>query len=67
MMVEYAVAFCRRNMTVRTIINPATGRDGWTEYPVETIREAILNTVIHWDYSIYTDGTPVQSGFLPTS
>lgn len=64
-MVEDAVAFCRRNMKVRTIIDPKTGmRNDRTEYPIEAIREAILNAVIHRDYSLYTEGTPVQIDFF---
>lgn len=64
-MVEEAVAFCRRNMKVRTRIDPETGvRKDRTEYPIEAIREAILNAVIHRDYSIYTEGTPVQIDFF---
>lgn len=60
-MVDEAVAFCRRNMKTRTIIDPDAGtRSDRTEYPVEAIREAILNALIHRDYSIYTEGTPVQ-------
>ena len=58
---EEAVGFCRRNMKLRTIIDPDTGtRSDRPEYPVEAIREAILNALIHRDYSIYTEGTPVQ-------
>ena len=50
--VEEAVGFCRRNMKIRTIIDPSTGaRSGRTEYPAEAIREAILNALIHRDYS----------------
>ena len=30
------------------------------EYPVTAIREAILNALIHRDYSTFTEGTPVQ-------
>ena len=64
-MVEDAVAFCRRNMKVRTIIDPVTGaRNDRAEYPIEAIREAVLNAVIHRDYSIYTEGTPVQIDFF---
>lgn len=64
-MVEDAVAFCRRNMKVRTIIDPKTGmRNDRTEYPIEAIREAILNAVVHRDYSLYTEGTPVQIDFF---
>ncbi|MBE5955793.1 MAG: AAA family ATPase [Lachnospiraceae bacterium] len=60
-MVEEAVAFCKRNMKVSTIIDPETGkRKDRTEYPLEAIREVILNAVIHRDYSHYTEGTPIQ-------
>lgn len=52
-------------MKVRTIIDPITGvRNDRTEYPMEAIREAVLNAVIHRDYSIYTEGTPVQIDFF---
>ena len=64
-MLEEAVAFCRRNMKVRTIIDPETGtRKDRTEYPMSAIREAVLNAVIHRDYSVYTEGTPVQIVFF---
>jgi ATP-dependent DNA helicase RecG len=64
-MVQEAIAFCKRNMRVRTIIDPETGqRQDRTEYPIEAIREAILNALIHRDYSIFTEGTPVQLDFF---
>ena len=64
-MVEEALAFCRRNMKVKTIIDKDTGaRRDKTEYPVDALREAILNAVIHRDYSIHTEGTPVQIDFF---
>lgn len=64
-MVEEAVAFCKRNMRVRTIIDAETGkRADRTEYPLAAIREVILNALIHRDYSIYTEGTPVQINFF---
>ncbi|MGN1382266.1 MAG: ATP-binding protein, partial [Eubacterium sp.] len=60
-MVQEAVRFCVRNMKVSTIIDPATGeRKDRTEYPVTAVREAVLNAVIHRDYSVYTEGTPIQ-------
>lgn len=59
--VEEAIAFCKRNMKTRTIIDKHTGmRNDIDEYPIAAIREAILNAVVHRDYSIYTEGTPVQ-------
>lgn len=64
-MVEDALGFCRRNMKVKTIIDKETGvRKDKTEYPVDALREAILNAVIHRDYSIHTEGTPVQIDFF---
>ena len=59
--VAEAIAFCKRNMKTRTIIDKQTGaRKDVDEYPIAAIREAILNAVVHRDYSIYTEGTPVQ-------
>lgn len=59
--VAEAIAFCKRNMKTRTIIDKQTGmRKDIDEYPIAAIREAILNAVVHRDYSIYTEGTPVQ-------
>lgn len=64
-MAEEALAFCQRNMKVRTIIDRETGRRiDRTEYPIDAIREAILNALIHRDYSIYTEGTPIQIDFF---
>ncbi|MGI6736209.1 MAG: ATP-binding protein [Anaerovoracaceae bacterium] len=64
-MVDEALLFCRRNMKTKTIIDPKAGRrTDRTEYPVDAIREAVLNALIHRDYSIYTEGTPVQINFF---
>lgn len=64
-LLEGALAFCRRNMKTRTIIDPETGeRRDQTEYPLTAIREAILNAIIHRDYSLYTEGTPIQINFF---
>ena len=52
-------------MKVRTIIDPSSGkRTDRTEYPPDAIREAVLNALIHRDYSFYTEGTPVQINFF---
>lgn len=51
-MVDEAITFCKRNMKVQTIIDPQTGkRRDRTEYPIKAIREAVLNALIHRDYS----------------
>ena len=64
-MVDEAITFCKRNMKVQTIIDPETGkRRDRTEYPIEAIREAVLNALIHRDYSHLTEGTPVQINFF---
>lgn len=60
-MLEGAIAFVARNMRSKTIINPTNGkREDKTDYPITAIREAILNALVHRDYSIHTEGMPVQ-------
>lgn len=60
-MLEGAMQFVNRNMRTKTIINPQTGkREDQTDYPVTAIREAILNALVHRDYSIHTEGMPIQ-------
>ena len=55
-----SLQFVRKNMKTATIIDPNTGkRIDRTEYPVIALRELILNALIHRDYSIHTDSTPV--------
>lgn len=64
-MLSGALAFCKRNMKVRTRIDPQTGeRTDQTEYPIEAVREVILNALIHRDYSHFTEGTPIQIDFF---
>lgn len=64
-MVEDTVAYCKRNMKVKTIIDPDTGkRRDRTEYPINAVREAVLNALIHRDYSVHTEGTPVSINFF---
>ncbi len=60
-MVEDALQFVRRNTRKKTIIDPDTGkRRDKTDYPVKSVREALLNALVHRDYSIHTEGMPVQ-------
>ncbi|MGN0413790.1 MAG: ATP-binding protein, partial [Lachnospiraceae bacterium] len=60
-MLDGAMQFVMKNMRTKTIINPHTGkREDRTDYPVEAIREAILNALVHRDYSIHTEGMPIQ-------
>lgn len=58
-MLNEALAFVRKNMRVRTIIQDGKRVDK-TEYPMTAVREAVLNALIHRDYSIHTEGMPIQ-------
>lgn len=58
-MVEGAVNFVAMNM--REGIKIADGkRTDIPEYPLTAVREAVLNALIHRDYSPYTEGMPVR-------
>lgn len=60
-MLDEAVRFVHKNMSTKTIIDKATGvRRDRTEYPMEAVREVVLNALIHRDYSIHTEGMPIQ-------
>lgn len=60
-MLEQAVGFVRNNMQVSTRIDPATGRRmDRPEYPLDAVRETILNALVHRDYSIHTEGMPIR-------
>lgn len=60
-MLEEAIHFVNKNMKHMTIINPNTGaREDKTDYPITAIREAIINALVHRDYSVHTEGMPIQ-------
>ncbi len=60
-MLEGALAFVRNNMRVATKIDPLTGkRTDKPQYPMDAVREAVLNALVHRDYSIHTQGMPIQ-------
>lgn len=60
-MLDGALHFVRSNMHTKTIVDPSTGkRADKTDYPVNAVREAILNALVHRDYSIHTEGMPIQ-------
>ena len=58
-MVDEAVFFVQRNMREKTIVTEGQRSDK-PEYPVDAVREAVLNALMHRDYSIHTEGTPVR-------
>ena len=59
-MLEDAVEFVRKNSRVKTIIDDNGRRADKPEYPVKAVREAILNALVHRDYSIHTENVPVR-------
>lgn len=60
-MLDGALAFIRKNTRAKTVINPETGRRSDQEdYPTVAVREAVLNALVHRDYSIHTEGMPIQ-------
>lgn len=58
---EGALAFVATNMRVSTHVDSSTGRRAdQAEYPIEAIRELVLNALIHRDYSPHTQNMPIQ-------
>ena len=59
-MLEDAVEFVRKNSRTKTIIDEDGHRNDKTEYPIKAVREAILNALVHRDYSIHTENVPIR-------
>ena len=60
-MLDEAIRFVKKNMKYMTIINSKTGaREDRADYPITAVREAIINALVHRDYSIHTEGMPVR-------
>lgn len=59
-MLVAAVDFVRRNSRTKTIIGEDVQRRNKTEYPIKAVREAILNALVHRDYSIHTENVPIR-------
>lgn len=58
-MADSAVEFVRKNSRIKTIIDKDGRRSDKAEYPLRAVREAVLNTLIHRDYSAFFENTPV--------
>ena len=56
-MLEGALAFVRRNIPVRVIIDDNGKREDVPIYPIKALREAIANALVHRDYSSNSDGS----------
>ncbi|MGH3778169.1 MAG: ATP-binding protein [Pseudonocardiaceae bacterium] len=63
-LVAETVVALRRHMSVRSYVNGA-GRREQPDYPLEAVREAIVNAVLHRDYSNVTRGTQIQVELHP--
>lgn len=59
-MLSDAIGFVRRNGRTRTIIGDDGRRNDQDEYPVAAVREAVLNALVHRDYSVHTENVPVR-------
>lgn len=60
-MLNEALSFVRANMKMATFVDEETGlRKDVYEYPLVAVREVLLNALVHRDYSIHTEGKPVQ-------
>lgn len=60
-MLDGALAFVRANMRTATKIDKDTGeRIRVPQCPMEAVREAVLNVLVHRDYSMHTEGMPIQ-------
>ncbi|MCI5549979.1 MAG: DNA helicase [Clostridiales bacterium] len=60
-MLDGAIAFVRNNMRTATRIDNQTGeRIDVSQYPIIAVREAVLNALVHRDYSFHTEGMPIQ-------
>ena len=59
-MIDAAVDFVRRNSRNKTIVDDDGKRRDKIEYPIKAVREAILNALVHRDYSIHTENVPIR-------
>lgn len=55
-----AVVFVRRNGRTKTIVDEDGKRKDKDEFPMVAVREAILNALMHRDYSIHTENVPIR-------
>lgn len=62
--ISEVVATIRRNLAARTTVT-GDGRAEQLDYPLAAVREAVVNAVLHRDYSPVTRGTQVQVELHP--
>lgn len=60
-MLDKALEFVLNNTQTATGIDPQTGkRVDIPQYPMDAVREAVLNALVHRDYSVHTESMPIQ-------
>lgn len=64
MMVSGLLEAVQRNMTRRSVISGAGREDVW-EYPVEAVRELVVNALMHRDYNALAQGSQVRVEMYP--
>jgi ATP-dependent DNA helicase RecG len=64
LMIEPCVRVLQRNMKRRAVVH-GVGRETEWEYPITALREALVNALVHRDFSALARGTPVQVQLFP--
>ena len=59
-MLKEAVDFVALNSRTKSVIGDDGLRHDKPEYPIVAVREAVLNALLHRDYSIYTENIPIR-------
>ena len=59
-MLDEGVSFVARNMKNRVVVDESGKRADKKEYPLKAVREALLNALVHRDYSIHTENAPIR-------
>ncbi|XVV13595.1 ATP-binding protein [Actinoplanes sp. CA-131856] len=64
LIVSECIGVLKRNMRRRSIVSGIYRVDEW-EYPEEVVREAVVNALVHRDYSDFARGMQVQVEMYP--
>lgn len=64
-MLEEATSFVARNAMRSNAFAKDSKRVDRREYPLVAVREAILNALIHRDYSLYSESCPIRISIYP--
>ena len=59
-MLKEAIDFVRTNSRTKSVIGEDGMRHDKDEYPAVAVREAILNALVHRNYSVHTENVPIR-------